>query len=126
MLIMSDINTGKLVAFVGCMASDRLLFDLMYEMYRKKLYLGEEYISDADLNIFFKDKQDQNDKVAAITEGSIKKLKQVYSRYMIEAGLLSDSSKERTIIRAYIDPDLAYALNKNAMNMYLAVLTGER
>ena len=126
MLIMSDINTGKLVAFVGCMASVRLLFDLMYEMYRKKLYLGEEYISDADLNIFFKDKQDQNDKVAAITEGSIKKLKQVYSRYMIEAGLLSDSSKERTIIRAYIDPDLAYALNKNAMNMYLAVLTGER
>ena len=126
MLIMSDINTGKLVAFVGCMASDRLLFDLMYEMYRKKLYLGEEHVTDADLNIFFKDKQDQNDKVAAITDGSIKKLKQVYSRYLIEAGLLSDSSKKWTIIRPYIDPDLASALKYNAMNKYLVTLTGER
>ena len=27
---------------IGCMASDRLLFDLMYEVYRRKLFLGDE------------------------------------------------------------------------------------
>ena len=57
MMVTSDINTGKLIAFVGCMASDRLLFDLMYEVYRQKVYMGEPNITDADLNIFFKDKQ---------------------------------------------------------------------
>ena len=57
MMVTADINTGKLIAFVGCMASDRLLFDLMYELYRKKVYMGETNISDADLNIFFKDKK---------------------------------------------------------------------
>ena len=33
MMVTSDINTGKLIAFVGCMASDRLLFDLMYILF---------------------------------------------------------------------------------------------
>ena len=52
LMITADINTGKLIAFIGCMASDRLLFDLMYEVYRQKVYLGETNITDADLNIF--------------------------------------------------------------------------
>ena len=125
-MITSDINTGKLVAFIGCMASDRLLFDLMYEVYRNKLYLGETNITDADLNIFFKDKQDQNEKVAAITDVSIKKLKQVYSRYMIEAGLLLGTAVEKQVTKPYIEQDLRFALQRNAMDRYLSVLTGEK
>lgn len=126
MLITADINTGKLVAFIGCMASDRLLFDLMYDVYRRKIYLGETNITDADLNIFFKDKQDQNEKVAAITDTSIKKLKQVYSKYMFEAGLLTGKTAEKQISKPYIDPELRYALQRNAMDKFLAALTGEK
>ncbi len=48
MMITADISTGKLITFIGCMASDKLLFDLMYDVYRNKLYLGEPGISDAD------------------------------------------------------------------------------
>ena len=124
MMVTSDINTGKLIAFIGCMASDRLLFDLIYEVYRQKLYLGETNISDADLNIFFKDKKDQNEKVAAITDGSIKKLKQVYSKYMFEAGLLTGKTAEKKVTKPYIDPELKLALQRNAMDKYLAALTG--
>ncbi len=126
MLITSDINTGKLIAFIGCMASDRLLFDLMYEVYRQKIYLGETNISDSDLNIFFKDKKDQNEKVSGLTDVSIKKLKQVYSKYMFEAGLLTGKITEKNVVKPYIDPDLRYVLHSNAMDKYLAVLTGER
>ncbi|MBQ8665326.1 MAG: DUF1819 family protein [Lachnospiraceae bacterium] len=124
MMVTSDINTGKLIAFIGCMASDRLLFDLIYEVYRQKLYLGETNISDADLNIFFKDKKDQNEKVAAITDGSIKKLKQVYSKYMFEAGLLTGKTAEKKVTKPYIDPELKLALQRNAMDKYLAALNG--
>lgn len=126
MMVTADINTGKLIAFVGCMASDRLLFDLMYELYRKKVYMGETNISDADLNIFFKDKKDQNEKVALLTDISVKKLKQVYSKYMFEAGLLTGKITEKKINKAYIDPDLRFALQRNAMDKYLAALTGEK
>ena len=126
MMVTSDINTGKLIAFVGCMASDKLLFDLIYEVYRNKIYLGETNITDADLNIFFKDKQDQNEKVAAITDTSIKKLKQVYCKYMFEAGLLTGKIAEKKINKPYIDPELRFALQNNAMDRYLVAITGER
>lgn len=125
MMITADISTGKLIAFIGCMASDRLLFDLMYEVYRKKIYLGEQYITDADLNIFFKDKQDQNEKVAAITDTSIKKLKQVYCKYMFEAGLLAGKISEKQVVKPYIDPALRLTLEQNGMEKYLTGLTGE-
>ena len=115
MMVTSDINTGKLIAFVGCMASDRLLFDLMYEVYRNKIYLGETNITDADLNIFFKDKQDQNEKVAAITDTSVKKLKQVYCKYMFEAGLLTGKTSEKRINKPYIDPDLRFEIDISDM-----------
>jgi len=126
MMVTSDINTGKLIAFIGCMASDKLLFDLMYELYRNKIYLGETTLTDADLNIFFKDKQDQNEKVAAITDTSVKKLKQVYCKYMFEAGLLTGKVSEKIICKPYIDPDLRFALQRNAMDRYLVAITGER
>ena len=126
MMVTADLGTGKLIAFIGCMASDRLLFDLMYEVYRQKLYLGETNISDADINIFFKDKKDQNEKVAAITDASVKKLKQVYCKYMFEAGLLTGRVTEKQVSKPYIDPDLRFALQRNAMDKYLAALTGEK
>ena len=126
MMVTADLGTGKLIAFIGCMASDRLLFDLMYEVYRQKLYLGETNITDADLNIFFKDKKDQNEKVAAITDTSVKKLKQVYCKYMFEAGLLTGKVTEKQVSKPYIDPDLCFALQRNAMDKYLAALTGEK
>ena len=126
MMVTADINTAKLIAFVGCMASDQLLFDLMYEVFRNKLFLGGTEITDADLNIFFKDKQEQNEKVAAITDTSIKKLKQVYCKYMFEAGLLTGKTNQKIIAKPYVDPDLKFALKQNAMEKYLAALTGER
>ncbi len=124
MMVTEDIHTGKMIAFIGCMASDRLLFDLIYEVYRKKLYLGEPNITDADLNVFFKDKQDQNEKVASITDISIKKLKQVYSKYMFEAGLLTGKVSEKQVVKPYIEPELQSALMRNGMEKYLAGLTG--
>ena len=126
MMVTADINTGKLIAFVGCMAADKLLFDLMYDVYRRKIYLGEPTLTDADLNIFFKDKQDQNEKVVAITDTSVKKLKQVYSKYMFEAGLLTGKISDKQVNKPYIDPDLRFALQRNAMDKYLAALTGEK
>ena len=125
MMVTADLKTAKLINFIACMASDSLLFDLMYELYRDKLYMEATNLTDADLNIFFKDKQDQNEKVASISEASIKKLKQVYCKYMMEAGLLSGKPTERIIEKPYIEPELAYALQRNAMERYLAVLTGK-
>ena len=78
------------------------------------------------MNIFFRDKQEQTEKVTVITDVSVKKLKQVYCRYMFDAGLLTGKISEKEIVKLYMDPELRFVLQRNAMDKYLAVLTGER
>ena len=126
MLVTADLKTAKLIVLISIMATDRLFFELLYEIYRDKLYMGGSNITDADLNIFFKDKQDQSEKVAGMSDSSIKKLKQVYTKYMLEVGLLSGKVTERKVEKVYMDPDLKYALQRNAMDNYVAAITGER
>jgi len=126
MLTDSDIRTAKLIVFIGCMATDRLLFELVYEVYREKLYMGGSSFTDADFNIFFKDKQEQSEKVAGMSEASVKKLKQTYCKYMLETGLLSGGATKREITKPYIEPELRTELKNNAMEKYLFALTGEK
>ena len=121
----SDINTAKLIVFIGCMATDRLLFELVYEVYRDKLFMGEDVLTDADLNIFFKNKQEQSDKVAGMSEASIKKLKQTYCKYMFETGLLTGKVTERRIVKPYIEQEIRNELQNNSMGQYFAALTGQ-
>ena len=44
----------------------------------------------------------------------------------MEAGLLTGKVSEKTIVKPYVEPELRYALQRNAMDRYLAALTGER
>ena len=74
-LIQSDIQTTKIITFIACMVTDRLLFELMYEVYRNKVHYGEENITDADLNIFMNDKRDQSEKMAGFSDLRFEKLK---------------------------------------------------
>ena len=125
MIISSDINTAKIITFVSCMVTDRLLFEFMYEVYRNKVYFSEEEITDADWNIFFKDKQLQSEKVATFSEETKERLRQSYFKMMYEAGLLSNSKGKKDIIKPIIDQDLRFALQTNAMDKYIVTLTGE-
>ena len=125
MIISSDINTAKIITFISCMATDRLLFEFMYEVYRNKVYFSEEEITDADWNIFFKDKQLQSEKVATFSEETNERLRQSYFKMMYEAGILSNSKGKKNINKPILDQDLRFALQTNAMDIYVVALTGE-
>ena len=104
-----------------------MLFELMYEVYRTKIHLGEEEWIDADLNIFFGRKADQSELIAGWTEATIKKLKQVYTRCLLEAGMLKkESAKTKKITKPYIDPEFRQILLDESMDDYLYALTGEK
>lgn len=127
LLCTADINTAKLIALIAAMATDILLFELIYEVYRIKLYMNEDVLKDADLHMFFNRKVEQSAVVAGWSESGIKKLKQTYCKYMQEAGLLQKPVKnERKITKPYIDLELRNILLANNMGKYLYALTGER
>lgn len=124
-LIKADIQTAKIITFIACMMTDRLLFELMYEVYRNKVHYGENSITDADLNIFMQNKREQSEKVAKWTDVSVNKLKQTYSKYMFEVGLIAGKTSEKKITPPYIDPELREILLRNQLEKYLYALTGE-
>jgi len=127
LLLQTDVSTAKLIVLIATMAADRLLFELMYEVYRTKLHFGEEEMKDSDLNIFFSAKADQSELIANWTDATVKKLKQVYVRCLIEAGLLhKGGTRAKKITRPYIDPELRQTLLAESMAAYLYALTGEQ
>lgn len=124
-LVSSDLQTAKIITFVSCMLTDRLLYEFMYEVYRNKIHLGETHISDADFNVFIQNKKEQSEKVESFSDATIKKIRQVFTKYMLEAGLLTGKPSERLIAHPYIDQDVKEILLKNNMEKYLYALTGE-
>lgn len=123
----ADIMTSKLIVLISIMATDRLFFELMYEVFREKIRMEEETLKDSDLNVFFRCKQEQSDVCAKWTDSAIKKLKQTFQKYMLEAQLLknSETSKsEKVVIKPYIEQELRQELMANDMEKYLYALTG--
>lgn len=127
LLLRADINTSKLVVLISAMASDRLLFELVYEVYRARIRLGEEEWPDSALNIFFNEKAEQNDLIAGWTEATVTKLKRTYTKFLLEAGLLrKEGGSAKRIVRPFIDQQLRQVLLEESMARYLYALTGEQ
>lgn len=122
-----DIANQKLIALIAIMESDTLFFDFMNEVYREKLIIGINELSDSDFSIFFKDKQLQSDRVAKWTDYTLKRLGIIYRTVLMETGILERTqSSDKKIIKPIIDKSLEYKLKECGMDMTLLVLTGVR
>lgn len=127
LLLKADVSTAKLIVLISAMASDRLFFELMYDVYRRKLYLGEEELKNSDWSVFIRDRADQSELVAGWTEGTIKRIKSSYTRYLLDAGLIrKEGARRKLITRPYIEPELRQILLQESMDDYLNALTGEQ
>ena len=110
-----DLATQKLVALIAAMAYDTLFFDFVYEVIREKLMLGSNELKDSDVRVFFKDKQQQNEKVAAWTDATLVRLGRCYKTMLYEAGVIDKAKSARKIFRPILDPELTRWLEKNDM-----------
>lgn len=119
-----DLATQKLVALIAAMAHDTLFFDFVYEVIREKLMLGSNELKDSDVRVFFKDKQQQNEKVAAWTDATLVRLGRCYKTMLYEAGVIDKAKSARKIFRPILDPELTRWLEKNDMAIYIKALTG--
>lgn len=127
LLLRADVSTAKLIVLISAMASDRLLFELVYEVYRVRIRLGENEWTDSALNIFFNSKAEQNDLIAGWTEATVKKLKGTYTKYLLEAGMLrKERGRAKKIVRPFIDQELRQVLLEESMARFLYALTGEQ
>lgn len=121
----SDLATQKLFALAGAMAHDTLFFDFVYEVVREKLIIGSNEFSDSDINIFFKNKQLQDEKVAKWTDATLNRLGKTYKTLLFEAGL-TDKGTPRIILKPILDPIMEHWLFDNDMEPIAKALMGVR
>lgn len=121
-----DLANQKIIALASIMASDLLFFEFVYEVFREKLILGIDEISDMDISIFFKDKQIQDDRAAKWTDNTLHRLGICYKTLLVEAGLLSREVGTRKILRPILNPILEQKFKECGMESTLRAVTGVR
>lgn len=123
-----DLATQKMFALVAALAHDTLFFDFVYEVVREKLILGVDELTDADIRVFFKNKQAQSEKVAAFQDYTLHRLGACYKTQLMEAGLLDDnrSGGTRKILKPILDIEFEHWLQDHGYAIMVNALTGVR
>lgn len=121
-----DVAAQKLFALVAAMAYDTLFAEFIYEVVREKMIIGSNELADSDVRIFFKNKQEQDEKVAKWTEVTITRLGRCYKTMLFEAGLTDKARNTRTIHKAILDPAMERWLMDHGFAYCVRALTGVR
>lgn len=121
-----DLASQKLFALVAAMTYDVLFGELVYELIREKMIIGNCELADSDIRIFFKDKQQQNEKAGKWTEATIKKLMVSYKSMLYEAGVTNKAKNVREIYKPLPDPAMERWMQDQGMIYQLKAITGVR
>ena len=124
----SDLSTQKLFALTAALVHDTLFFDFVYEVVREKMILGVDELTDADIRIFFKNKQEQSEKVASFQEYTLKRLGACYKTQLCEAGVLESNraNSTRKIMKPILDYTFEQWLCDHNLEIMVTTLTGVR
>ena len=122
----SDLASQKLFALVAAMAYDTLFGELVYEVVREKMIIGSNEMSDSDYRIFFRNKQLQDEKVAAWTEPTLHRLAGTYKSMLYEAGVTDKARDVRKIYKPLPDIALSNWLKDHGMEYQLKAIEGVR
>jgi hypothetical protein len=122
--IQSDLNTQKIINIIAMAKRNRLFFEFLYEVYREKVQLGAIELKDSDINIFFKNKQDQDEDVSKWTDVTLRRLRSSYMNFLTDAGLLTISGKQKKITPPILDVTLENYLKDNGDSQMIKAITG--
>ena len=122
----SSLETQKLITLIAIMKTDTLFFDFLNDVFREKLITGDLVLKDADIRVFFWNKQRDSEKVAVWTDATLERLLGCYKTYLFEAGLLERGKGERKIIKPLLDQKLERLLSDRGSIQILKILTGKR
>ena len=124
----NDITTQKQFALAADLAYDTLFFDFVYEVVREKIIIGSNELEESDFRIFFKHKQEQDEKVAGYTDETIRRLIRSYKTQLFEAGMLDDNTRAKTrqILKPILDASVKYWLEDYGYGPIVKAMEGIR
>lgn len=105
-------EVGKQIALYAMMRDSRLMADFMITVVGEKYRTKDMCFSDIDLNVFFIRLQEQDEKVASWSESTVKKIKQVMKKVLVENGYL-DTTRSKGLNPVLIESVLENAIRDN-------------
>lgn len=124
LFLTSDLSTQKLINLVTILRIDRLFFEFLYEVYREKSILGVEALEEADVNVFFTQKESQSDLIAGWKDTTKRHLRSCYLNFMTDANLLTVVDKKKIITPPILDVALERYLQAMDEEVLIKALTG--
>lgn len=102
-------NVAKQICLYAMMKQSRLMWEFMLTVIGEKYRLRDSSFGRIDLNTYFMRLQEQDDAVAAWSEGTITKLKQVFAKVLVENEYLDDIRADH-LNQVYLHPILENAI----------------
>ncbi|MDK2961398.1 MAG: hypothetical protein PWP20_524 [Eubacteriaceae bacterium] len=106
------IEISKQICLYAMMKHSRLVWDFMVTVVGEKYRLRDTSFGKIDLNVFLMRLQEQDDGVAAWSDSTIKKIRQVLTKILVENEYL-DSNKADHLNPVWLNPVLENAIKSN-------------
>ena len=120
----TDLQTQKIINILASAKKNRLFFEFLYEVYREKVKLGALELTASDINIFFKNKQEQDENMSTWTDVTLRRLRSTYMNFLVDAGLLTISDKQKKITPPILDITLENFLKDTGEMQLIKAITG--
>ena len=111
-------DVAKQICLYAMMKQSRLMWEFMLTVIGEKYRLRDSSFGRIDLNIYFMRLQEQDDAVAAWSEGTVTKLKQVLAKVLVENEYL-DNVRADHLNPVYLHPILENAIRNHGDLMVL-------
>lgn len=108
----APVDVAKQINLYAMMRYNRLAREFMIDLIGEKYRQQDFSYTRKDINVFFSRLQEQNDDVAAWSEQTITKLKQVLTKCLIETEML-DSVRDTTLNPIFISAELESGIREN-------------
>lgn len=108
----APVDVAKQINLYAMMRYNRLAREFMIDLIGEKYRQQDFSYTRKDINVFFSHLQEQNDDVAAWSEQTITKLKQVLTKCLIETEM-QDSVRDTTLNPIFISAELESGIREN-------------
>ena len=112
LLANGPVSVAKQINLYAMMRYNRLVWDFMTTVIAEKYQTKDYFFSKSDVNLFFARLQEQSDTVSSWSETTIKKIKLVLTKSLVECEYL-DSLKSTQLNPVMIAPELEDELRAN-------------
>jgi len=115
----SSAEVAKQINLYAIMCENSIVYDFMTEVIGEKYRLQELDFSAKDVNVFFMELAEKVPAVDSWSESTIKKLKQVLVRFLVECEYLENTRSDKLML-VYLYPELEAVLREKSDTATLA------